>query len=282
MSIVTLKSYAKINLGLQIINKREDGFHNINSLFQEIDLYDEIILEKLESGCEFSSNVDWLKNDSSNLCINAWDQLSKFYSIGGVSISLLKNIPPGSGLGGGSSNAATILKGLCVLYDFHSPYEKLINAAINLGADVPFFLDGGLQQVSGIGEVLTPLDGCVNGTYLLVMPDIKINTAWAYNSFKKFLEESKEKVNFSNLLTKGTVPFEFFENDFESIVIPAYPEIANIKEMLWATGPEFVSLSGSGSTVYGIFNNEADAKSAELTIPPKYNTFIARPISKIR
>ena len=281
MNALKFKSYAKINLGLQIIDKRPDNFHNINTLFQELDVYDIIELEKQDVGCDFSANVDWLKNDSANLCVKAWDNFSKSFSIGGVSIKLDKRIPMGSGLGGGSSNAASILKGLCRLYDINLSDEELTSMAINLGADVPFFIKGGLQQASGIGEVLKPLSGCIDGTYLLVVPEINIDTSWAYNSFKIFLEDPKEEFNFPDLLNRDIIPFEFFENDFESIVVPAYPEIAKIKEQLRTFGPKFVSLSGSGSTVYGIFDDEADAKSAELIFPSNYTTFIAKPIKNM-
>jgi len=281
MNAVKFKSYAKVNFGLQIIDKRPDKFHNINTLFQEIDVCDIIELEKQDVGCDFSANVDWLKNDSSNLCVRAWEKFSKTFSIGGVSINLEKRIPIGSGLGGGSSNAASILKGLCRLYDINPSDEELVSIAVSLGADVPFFIKGGLQQASGIGEILTPLSGCIDGTYLLVVPDINIDTSWAYNSFKKFLDDPKEEFNFPGLLNRDMIPFEFFENDFESIVVPAYPKIAKIKEQLRTYGPKFVSLSGSGSTVYGIFDDEADARSAELIFPSYYTTFIAKPIKNM-
>ena len=103
MKTLLLKSYAKVNVGLRIINKRNDGFHNINSLFQELDFYDTIELKKIHSGCEFNTNVNWLNNNESNLCIKAWKKLSENFSIDGISINLNKKIPPGSGLGGGSS-----------------------------------------------------------------------------------------------------------------------------------------------------------------------------------
>ena len=104
MNLRYYKSYAKVNIGLQILNKRSDGYHNINTLFQEIDLYDTIKIKKIEQGCNFVSNVNWLKNNDSNLCVTAWKELSKHFDIGGVSISLEKKIPIKSGLGGGSTN----------------------------------------------------------------------------------------------------------------------------------------------------------------------------------
>ena len=139
-------------------------------------------------------------------------------------------------------------------------------------------MKGGLQSASGIGECLIQHSGCIQGTYLIIIPSFKIDTSWAYNSYKKILEDEKEEVNFAGLLKKDEIPFKLFENDFESIVIPAYPEIAEIKEQLRSTGPKFVSLSGSGSTVYGIFDDEVGAKSAESLFSHNYSTFIANPI----
>ena len=278
MKSISLKSYSKVNVGLQIMGKRPDGFHNINTIFQEINFHDRIKLEKKDSGCDFFSNVDWLKNDDSNLCVRAWKQFSYKYKIGGVSINLNKKIPPGSGLGGGSSNAAAVIKGLCQLYKIKPTYEQLVSISKNLGADVSFFLKGGLQEARGIGDILTQLPGSIDGSYLLVIPKIKINTEWAYNNCKKILDNSKEELNFADFLKRKEVPFKFFENNFESIVVPTYPEIADIKEKLLGCNLKFASLSGSGSTVYGIFDDEADAKTAESLFSSAHTTFIAKPI----
>ena len=279
MKSYTIESYAKVNVGLQILNERPDGYHNINTVFQELDFYDIIELKKKDNGCDFHSNVKWLKNDSSNLCVLAFEKLSEEYDIGGVSINLVKKIPSGGGLGGGSSNAAAILKGLCHLYSINPINENMSKIAHTLGADVPFFLKGGLQIASGIGEQLVEINGSINGVYLLIIPEFKIDTKWAYKSFKKFLQRPKVEVNFADLLERDKTPFKLFENDFESIVIPAYPEIAIIKEKLWSCRPKFVSLSGSGSTVFGIFDDEADAKSAESLFSHKYSTIIANPVT---
>ena len=116
MESLSYRSYAKVNIGLNILSQRPDGLHNINTVFQELDFFDTIELKRIDSGCDFSSNVDWLDNNDSNLCVLAWRKFSENYDIGGVSINLYKNLPSGGGLGGGSSNAATILKGLCSLY----------------------------------------------------------------------------------------------------------------------------------------------------------------------
>ena len=279
MKSYTIKSYAKVNVGLQILNQRPDGYHNINTVFQELDFYDTIELKKKDSGCEFNSNVKWLRNDSTNLCVLAFEKFSEKYDVGGISINMVKQIPAGGGLGGGSSNAAAVLKGLCHLYSIDPIHEKLSKIALHLGADVPFFLKGGMQIASGIGERLVEMSSSINGVYLLIVPKFKIDTKWAYKSFKKFLQRPKVEVNFADLLERDKTPFKLFENDFESIVIPAYPEIAIIKEKLWSCRPKFVSLSGSGSTVFGIFDDEADAKSAESLFSRGYSTFIANPVT---
>ena len=131
MKSYTIESYAKVNVGLQILNERPDGYHNINTVFQELDFYDTIELKKKDNGCEFHSNVKWLKNDSTNLCVLAFEKLSEEYDIGGISINLVKKIPSGGGLGGGSSNAAAILKGLCHLYSIDPINEKMSKIALH-------------------------------------------------------------------------------------------------------------------------------------------------------
>jgi len=274
---VVLKSFAKVNIGLQIKEQRPDGYHNIHTLFQELDFHDTITLEKIDSRCEFLSNVDWLKNDKSNLCVKAWQKMIDSFDVGGVSIQLEKRIPAEGGLGGGSSNAATVLKGLRQLYELNIPDAELESMGVELGADVPFFIKGGTQVGDGIGEILNPVKNVFTGCFLLVVPNLHINTSWAYEESKKFLEGPRKMVNFTGYIQRENIPFELFENDFEAIVVPAYPEIGQIKDSLRANGARFASLSGSGSTVFGIFDDEADATSAESHFSSRYNTFITFP-----
>ena len=280
MAPVTIKSYCKINIGLKIVKQREDGYHTIHTIFQELDFFDNIILKKRLSGCHFSSNVDWLKNDSSNSCVNAWKKLFEIYNIGGISIKLDKKIPVGSGLGGGSSNAASLLKGIRELYNLNISNGELECIGLGLGSDVPFFINGGTQIGDGVGELLTIIKNPIHGVFLLVMPDIFIETAWAYRRVKKILDKRDEKTNFAGFIQDDTIHFELFENDFEKIVFPAYPEIGNIKETLLIFGARYASLSGSGSTVFGIFDEEADAKKAESHFSSKYHTVVSGPIQK--
>ena len=203
MKSLTIKSYAKVNVGLQILNERPDGYHNINTVFQELDFYDTIELKKENNGCQFHSNVNWLKNDSTNLCVLAFEKFLEEYDVGGVSINLVKQIPSGGGLGGGSSNAAAIIKGLCHLYSIDPIYEKLSRIALTLGADVPFFLKGGLQIASGIGEQLVEMNGSINGAYLLITPKFKIDSKWAYTNFKKFLSSNYINIEIKNFVNQN-------------------------------------------------------------------------------
>ena len=278
MDRVLLKSFSKINIGLKVFNRRPDGYHNIHTIFQEIDFHDNIILKKKNFGCSFTSNVGWLCNNESNLCVKAWKCLVDKFGIAGINIELQKNIPSGSGLGGGSSNAACILKGLIKLYNLNVSLNDLLKIGSSIGADVPFFIQGGCQIGSGIGDQLVKVDHTIKNTFLLVMPGIHIGTKATFKKFKKILDCSEEKVNFANFIEKDKFLFKFFENDFETIIVPAYPEIGKIKKKLLSHGAVFSSLSGTGSTVYGVFDDEAKAISAESLFKVHYKTCIAHPV----
>jgi len=281
MKTVVVNSNAKVNIGLKIHGKRIDGYHDITTVFQEINLFDIITLSKNTKNCNFNSNVNWLKNDKYNLCIIAYEIMKNNFDISGIDIDLIKNIPRGSGLGGGSSNAANVLKGIRLLYNLKILDRELEEIAVKIGADVPFFIRGSAQFGEGVGDKLTPLKTKINGHYLIIIPNIEIDTSWAYSKFKKGLDSSLPSINFASLSNEKTIGLDrlkFFENDFESIVIPAYPEIGEIKKALLAQGAEFASLSGSGSTVFGIFNDDAILNYAFSYFSPTYKTFIANPL----
>ncbi|MEC9274191.1 MAG: 4-(cytidine 5'-diphospho)-2-C-methyl-D-erythritol kinase, partial [Candidatus Neomarinimicrobiota bacterium] len=197
----------------------------------------------------------------------------------GVKIHINKNIPMGSGLGGGSSNAASTIIGINNLYDIGLTTPQLKNISQDIGADVPFFIEGGLQHGQGIGDKLTPLNIKLPYTILFVFPNNTVNTRWAYSQIRNKLEIPIKAVNFADLMEKEMIPFQLFENDFEKIVFSTYPEIGLIKSKLLDNNAIFASLSGSGSTVFGFFNDEADAISAELLFSKSYKTIITQPLS---
>ena len=281
MNKVIINSNAKVNIGLKVLKEREDGYHDIVTVFQEINLFDIISISKKSKGCDFNSNTTWLMNDKTNLCVIAYEAMKKKFDIDGVNIDLTKNIPKGSGLGGGSSNAASIMKGIRELYSLNISDKELEDIASQIGADVPFFIRGSIQLGEGIGDRLTPLKINISGKYLIIIPDTEIDTSWAYSKFKNDLDSSILPINFASLSNEKTISLDklqFFENDFESIVVPTYPEIGKIKEALHALGAGFASLSGSGSTVFGIFNDDLSLDKASSYFSPKYKTFIANPL----
>ena len=271
-------SFSKVNIGLKILDKRNDGYHNIITIFQELEFGDFITIDEIANGCEVISNVTWIPSNKNNICYKAYYELSKkFSNLNGVRITIKKNVPVGSGLGGGSANAAAALKGICKLFDLGLSKNDLESIGVKIGADVPFFIRGGVQFGEGIGEKLTKIKNPIRGFYLLVMPNIKINTNWAYSQFKNQLNSDKSLAKFPGFLVQDFSSPKFFENDFERIVIPAYPEIGKIKKKILNFGASFASLSGSGSTVYGIFNDEAFAKDAELFFRNSHNTILSTP-----
>ena len=173
-----------------------------------------------------------------------------------------------------SSNAASVIKGINKLYNLEIKKKKLEKIGSQIGTDVSFFIRGGVQLGEELGTKLTPIKRKINGVFMLVIPDFKINTKWAYGQTRILLEKPSKSVNFKVLMEKENIPFELFENDFESIICPSYPEIGAIKEKLQANNACYASLSSSGSTVYAIFNDEADAKRAELQLSKSHITFI--------
>jgi 4-diphosphocytidyl-2-C-methyl-D-erythritol kinase len=272
-------TFSKVNIGLKILSQRNDGYYNIYTVFQELDFGDSITIKKADSGCILTSNVDWVPTDESNICHKAYTALKiKYSELGGVSIHIEKRIPVGIGLGGGSANGAAVLKGLNTIYNLELSMDELEKIGTSVGADVPFFIKGGTQLGEGIGDNLTSLTSHIKGTYLLVIPHISINTAWAYSELKNKLKSGNILPNFTSFFSGDNSSLEIFENDFERIVIPAYPEIGAIKQKLLELGARFASLSGSGSTVYGIFDEDAFAKEAELFFHPAHQTILANPI----
>ena len=281
MLIYNYTSYAKINLGLKVLNKREDGYHNLHSLFIEINLYDEIIFT---SSPNFSLKAEYPEDihfpvDDTNLISQAY-RLMHLES-GSVpseyTIHLNKVIPIGSGLGGGSSNAATTLTALNELWELNYSRNKLETLCLQLGADIPFFIRGGFQLAERIGEKLTPQDGNAlhDLHFLLVVPSFHVSTAWAYHSLNKPLGPVESHFKFAPI--SKPVNWQLFDNDFEKVIRKTYPEIGVIKENLQSAGALYAGLSGSGSTMFGVFNNLQDVDSAQEYFS-RYQTFIASPV----
>lgn len=267
-------------MGLRITGSRPDGYHTIQTVFQEISLSDRIGLDTASrpAGWTFTSNSREIPWDEKNLAVRAYLVFKDLFPrIEGVRIHVEKEIPVGAGLGGGSSNAAAVLKGLNDLYRLGLPAKSLEEIGLSLGADVPFFIRGGTQSGEGIGERLKPVSLPSIGAIGLVVPEVRISTSWAYNEVRKRLSAQRGGSNFTGY-PKVLPSWELFENDFESLVFPAYPEIGAIKTRLLKMGAEFASLSGSGSTVFGIFRDDAQAQKALASFSSSFQTYLTHPI----
>ncbi len=267
---MNLRAYAKINIGLRILGKRTDGYHDIETIFHEVDLYDEISLEPSDD-VRFLTSSTTIPTDDRNLCVKAAHALrTQTHFRGGARICLTKKIPVGAGLGGGSSDAAIVLHGLNLLWHTALPPSELEKIAAPLGSDVPFFIRGGSALGTSKGEVLTALELHIPYWILTVTPSIHISTAWAYSHLQ--LTDSKRAGTFDSFVQRGLVDRQALAatvtNDFESTVFQSYPEIGQLKEKLMSLGAAFAQMSGSGSSVYGFFGEERVARKAQDTFKP--------------
>ena len=275
-----INSYAKVNLGLHVLDQRADGFHNIVTIFQEVNFCDKITIEESKT-TSFNTNVDWL-SPVNNTCIKALDILKDYYPhIPHFKISLQKNIPTNAGMGGGSSNGTAILKAINKLCVLKIEEERMRELAEKISADSPFFVNGGLQGGEGTGGVLTPIKHTLKDQYiLLVMPNIKVQTSEAFMFIKKYLVKGQTHVKLSQMLEElqlNKLSSELFYNDFEMYVFKTHPEIGKIKLEILDLGAKYASLSGSGSTVFGIFSDKHKAQKAQSFFSPHYSTIIANP-----
>ena len=274
----SIPAHTKINLGLRVLQKRQDGYHDLDTIFQELDWGDMLHFEPAES---FGFDMTGLTFDDggNNICLHAE---ALFREATGealpVKITLEKKVPPGSGIGGGSADGAAVLKGLNRIALRPLSNDQLKELALKLGADVPFFIEGGLQHGQGIGEKLNMLKLGFEGVVLLIIPPIHVSTKQAFEALKIPLTAPKPPFTFGRLLEKATL-VRFFENEFESVVFHIHPEIGTLKKELQDTGAFFASLSGSGSTVYGIFDTLDKALAAQELFINRYHTQITHPVT---
>ncbi len=264
---LAFKTPAKVNLALHIHRKREDGYHELETVLQMVSLYDHIDLEDLPSGVELECDEPGIPKDHTNLVVRAAQSLQSAYpgKSRGVRIGLKKNIPSGAGLGGGSGNAAGVLMGLNVLWDMKLSREDLVPLAQKLGADVPFFLTAPSAFGEGRGDELVPLQTTAKFHVLLVNPEISIATSWVYQNLNLKLTKCKNNISIlKKFLLESQVARlgECLGNDLEPVVFKRYPEILALKEDLSDLGANGCLLSGSGSTVFAIFDDPDRARSA--------------------
>lgn len=262
MRELNIHSYAKVNLFLEVLGKRDDGYHQIETVLQEIDLHDTLHFEEGEKGIEISASHPQLPSGEDNLVYRAAQLLQQKLGLSrGVKIRIEKKIPLASGLGGGSSNAAATLRGLLRLWEVQVREETLLEWGALLGMDVPFFLKGGTVLATGRGEILTPIDSHCKFWMVLVNPGFRIASAWAYGRLSLSLTERDKSAKILNCLRLGDVRGvgKCLYNRMEEVVNREYPEIARIKGELLHFGALGAVMSGSGPTVVGIVTKKSEA-----------------------
>lgn len=276
---LVVKAPAKLNVGLRVTGKREDGYHELITIMVPVALYDLVELSPCDQGINLEVSGYPVPADSENLAFRAAQAFFGCSGIkGGVEIGLRKEIPVAAGLGGGSSDAAATLLGLNAMWGRPLDDRSLAGLAVGLGADVPFFLMGKPALARGIGELLEPIDKWPELWYVIVTPPIEVSTAWVYRSLKIGLTSRNLAFNIPDF---EATPFEvagFLINDLEAVTAAHFPVITRIKALLLDAGAEGALMSGSGPSVYGIFKTEEKAGRARERLEGLGKVFAVRGI----
>lgn len=255
---------SKINLGLHIISKRPDGYHNLETIFYPIAFKEALEINTSSTGFEFTQFGIRFENEDNNLCIQAYRLLkADFPQLPDISIHLLKCIPVGAGLGGGSADAAFTLLMLNEKYELHLSREALLVYAVKLGSDCPFFIINSPCHATSRGELLEKIDVDLSGyTLVLINPGIVLSTAKAFS----MITPSTPSAGLKKIISLPVTEWKHtLINDFEQPVFNLYPGIREIKDNLYAAGAVYAAMSGSGSTVFGLFEKGADLKALTAT-----------------
>jgi 4-diphosphocytidyl-2-C-methyl-D-erythritol kinase len=250
----------KINLGLHILNKREDGYHNLETVFYPVQLKDALeVIRKEEDGQSISFQSSGLAiagDEQSNLCIKAYNLLKQdFPSLPPVHMHLHKAIPMGAGLGGGSADGAFALKLLNEKFQLGLSTQQLIDYALQLGSDCPFFIINKPCYATSRGEILEPVDLDLNDyQFLIVNPGIHVNTGWAFGQLQRHSSGGSERPNLRKVIQQPIDTWkDQLKNHFEEVVSKQHTEITTIKQQMYDAGAVYASMTGSGSTVFGMF-----------------------------
>jgi 4-diphosphocytidyl-2-C-methyl-D-erythritol kinase len=275
MNSITVKAYAKINLGLDVLRRREDGYHEVRMIMQSLDLHDTITIRRTASeGIAVRTNLSFLPNDRGNLVYKAAALfLDAVSARDGLDITLKKRIPVAAGLAGGSSDAAATLKALNGLYRTGLSLEALMKLGVKIGADVPYCILLGTALSEGIGEILTPLPPVPDCFILLVKPDISVSTKYVYENLRLSDQVTHPDIPaMRDALEEGDLKAltRNMDNILQTVTIRDYPIITEIKEKMSGLNAMAALMSGSGPTVFGIYEDETAAGKA-------YDYFIRHP-----
>lgn len=269
MEEITLKAMAKINLGLDVIRRREDGYHEVRMIMQTVNLYDELTFRKQQGGrVRLTTNLRSLPTDGHNLIVKTVELLRKEYGIKeGLSVHLKKKIPVAAGMAGGSTDAAAAFAGMNELFDLGMTIEDMQKKAVAIGADVPYCIQGGTALSEGIGEILTPLPSAPRCSVIITKPPIHVSTRFVYeNLHLDKLEKHPDIDGILDSIREGNIRgvAERLENVLETVTEKEYPVIGQIKQFLMQRGALGALMSGSGPTVFALYDrNDLAAQACE-------------------
>ncbi|MGN0298521.1 MAG: 4-(cytidine 5'-diphospho)-2-C-methyl-D-erythritol kinase [Lachnospiraceae bacterium] len=273
MDEMYLKALGKINLGLDVLRRREDGYHEVCMIMQTVNLYDKLHLSRTEGpGIQVVTNLSYLPVNENNLVYQAAKLLMDEFSIkDGLKIDLFKYLPVAAGMAGGSSDAAAVLFGVNRMFHLGLSLEELKKRGVKIGADVPFCLMRGTALAEGIGEKLSPVAACPPCYILLAKPAINVSTKFVYENLHANEIPAEEHPNIGAILRAMEAQdlykmAEHMGNVLERVTVPAYPVVARIKELMMQEGAIVSLMSGSGPTVFGLFDDKDTAQNAYQVI----------------
>jgi len=270
----TYKAYAKINITLDVLGKRDDGYHELEMIMQNVDLYDVVTVKKTEEGIVLSSGREDLPSDKGNIAYRAAELMIERYGVkGGVDIKIEKNIPVAAGLAGGSTDGAAVIKAVNDLYELGLDEEELKECAAMLGSDIPYCVAGKTSFAYGRGTELTYLNPMPKMNVVLAKPDIDVSTAFVYKNYKaenvEKRPDTKKMIEAVNKGDKQTIALGLC-NVLESVTTVHYPIINEIKNEMIKNGAVNALMSGSGPTVFAVFENKETADKAVSVIKEKF------------
>lgn len=274
MEKIELKAYGKINLGLDVIRKRPDGYHDLDMIMQMVDVCDDIVITKNKTGkIEVKTDTAVLSNGKDNLAYMAAKMLMDEFKIkDGVNIYINKRIPIAGGMAGGSSDCATTLMGINQLFELGLSKEELMERGVKLGADVPYCVLGGTAIARGIGEVLTPLSAPADCHVIIAKPPVSVSTAYVYGHIKPLkitkrpdIEAMAQSIKDGDLKKMASLIY----NVMEDVTVGEYPIISEIKQVMLDNGALNSIMSGSGPTVFGLFDDKEKAQQCVKTLEEK-------------
>lgn len=278
-----IKAYAKINIALDVVGKREDGYHLLRMIMQSVDLYDTITIDKIDSGIKLKCNKHYVPTDERNLAYKAAKLFMETYSIEeGVQIDLIKNIPVSAGLAGGSTDAAGVLKLMNKIFNINASEDELKSLGLKLGADVPYCISGGTALCEGIGEKITQLKPFKDKILVLIKPPFGVSTKEVYKEFNLSKAIFHPKIEeLIKAMEKDDIYFvsDNMKNLLENVTLKKHRVITNIKEEVKSTGSIGTMMSGSGPTVFAFFDDMLKAQMCYDNMKKKYkDVFITRTI----